>query len=215
VTRSTPNDFIQTEEGTVDDVILFEPEGTELNNPIQVNIPIVVPEELEGIVEYVLMPGNIPVELTESDQSALVSTGVSQFHTVKEALTEIDLLTEYSLVPNVQVEVSGATYTAPTLLSASGCGESLSPQEYSVEITPPGQLIQRFKKGFSKNSRTFTRSSIEYSAVDGIKHSVSAQHKTITISLLNSTGDIETETVNFPAIKFLHEESNCHNSGGG
>lgn len=216
VTRSTPNSFIQTEEGTVDDEILFEPEGTELNNPIQINIPVEVPAEFEGNVEYVLMPGNIPVELTENEQSALVGTGVGQYNAVKKAKAEIDLLTEYRLVANVQINKSGATYTTPEVIATSGCGEALSSQDYSVEITPPGQLIQRFKKGYAKNSRTFTKSSNEYKGVDGIKHTLRAQHKQITISLDNSNGgNILTETVNLPAIKFIHSKANCHNSGGG
>lgn len=215
VTRSTPNSFMQSEEGTVDDVILFEPEGTELNNPIQVSIPVVVPEELAGSIEYVLMPGNIQVELSETGESALVSTGVAQFNAVKQANGEIELLNQYRLVANVQVNQSGATYTSPEVIGTSGCGEALGPIEYSVEITPPGQIIQRFKKGFAKNSRTFTRSSREYSGVDGIKHTLRAQHKQITITVSNNGGgDVSTETVNLPAIKFIHSESSCHNSGG-
>lgn len=214
VTRSNPNNVIETEEGTVDDVILFDPEGTELNNPIEVSIPIEVPQELEGNIQYVLMPGNIPLELTENAQSAMVAAGSAGYQAVKKGTAEIEILGEYYVVADVEVRQSGATFTEPVVVETSGCGEGVD-AEYSIDVVPPGQAIQRFVSGYAKNSRTVTKS-LSKNGVEGLKITVRGQHKTKTITLLDGDGNtILEETVNLPAIRLTVETSNCHNSGGG
>lgn len=218
VTRYRPNRVRSNGEGTVQNVFALEPSGVELNNPVEMDIPVALPEglfagaakatglaaanEIDGI-SFVLMPGNIPVELVEEE-------GENGFRRFVANVT-IDTFQDYELVVEADLTVE-ESFSEPTRVAQSACGEGIE-TTYSLQVGGIDDALRSFSSEFPA-SESISRE-VSFDGVDGLRLTVNARNKVRTYTLNNADGGTITDTINLPEVRFSLSTSNCHNSGGG
>lgn len=230
VTRSVPSQIDnEYNEGSTQDIFDFEPAGLELNEDIEIDIPVAMSEQMAaslGIsssdsgsdngINFVLQPGNIPVELVEENsKSASVTSGSSletrNFSRRFSAKVKINKFQQYRLVSNIRI-TSSVGLSNPQVIARSGCGLDVT-VNHSFQTGTLSPTISRFVK--KKPNRSITRSA-SYQGAPGVILTVSAQHETVTYTARRANGSvIESSTINRPPVTFTVTSRNCHNSGGG
>ncbi len=230
VTRSVPSQIDnEYNEGTTQDILDFEPADLELNEEVEIDIPVSISDQLvaslgisspnsgsDNGISFVLQPGNIPVELVEENsKSAKVVTDSSietqGFNRRFKARAKISRFQQYRLVPNIRITRS-VGISDPQVIARSGCGLDVT-VNHSFQTGMLSPVISRYVK--MKKNRTVTRSA-SYNGAPGVRLTVSAQHETVTYTARRANGSvIESSTINHPPVTFTVTSRNCHDSGGG
>jgi len=234
LTRSVPSQVDTEFEGAASDIFDFAPDGLDLNEEIELEIPIAIPAQLVaslGIasgpynansghgISYVLQPGNIPVELVEDNGSNSAISGDSGYSQSIEtrvpvrrfrAKVMIKKLQKYKLVSNVRI-TQHRELSSPRVIARSECAADIT-GFYDFETGNLSPLLRKFIK--VKASRTIARP-FSFEGVPGSRLTVRGQHETVRYTARDASGAvIETSTLNKPPITVSVSLGNCHNSGG-
>lgn len=236
LTRSVPSQVDSGTEGTTSDFFDFSPGDIDLNEEIELEIPVSIPGDLvaslgiasgssfsanaENGISYVLQPGNIPVELVEdngsnstisSDSGLGQSIETQSFFKRYRAKVRIKKLQKYRLVSNVNISTN-KQMSSPTVIARSECAADVT-GIYRFETGTLSPFFRKFVK--VKASRSIAQSA-SFEGIPGARLTVRGQHETVRYTARDANGSIiETSTLNLPPVKISVSLGNCHNSGGG
>jgi len=201
-------------EGTVIDYFDFQPSDFDLNEEAEIEFPISIPDEMAGnagSVQFVLQPGNIPVELTEETGKIETAQGVFRRFRAKSRISRFQ---RYHIVPNRRL-VRTVSFSDYRQVGRSRCSE---PVTVSIETESgiPGPAARALLNGpYPFTSQTFTTSR-SFDAVNGVRTNVEARNRTTIYSVRTPAGQvIEETTVNNPVLSVRVSFNGCHDSGGG
>jgi hypothetical protein len=216
VTRASPADINNAfDEGTVKDLLEFEPGDIDLNEESTVEFPVAIPEELfddqTEDLGFTLQPGNIPVELIEVETVSSLQANFNTFRKLR-LRTKLNRLQRYHLVPNRRVTKSTG-FTEYRQVGRSACGEPVT-VTIETETGVPGPAARALLKGpFVNRTVTQTRT---FDGIPGARTTVEVQNRTITYTVTGPGNRvIEEITVLTPKFSIRVTLNNCHDSGGG
>lgn len=219
VTRSSPKEATTGEEGgTVTDNFTLEPDGLQLNNEIEIEIPI---NAVPG-VNYVLQPGNIPLAAVTSKtvQRSGLSADSNHPRTITRLSAKITNFRRYRVVADITVEKQLFLSEPIRVGSDASCGEN-GQWTYTLPLIVNGDLntlpeqaskILRGLKPFENESKSYNKS--VNNNVPEFKIRLLAQNIGNNFRLIQNGEVIEEFTRNITAI-FDPITVECHNSGGG
>ena len=201
-------------EGTVIDFFDFQPSDFDLNEEAEIEFPLNIPAELAGAagnIQFVLQPGNIPVELIE--EAGKFKTAEGSFRSFR-ARSRISRFQRYHIVPN-RLLVRSVSFSEFRNAGRSRCSEPVT-ISIDTETGIPGPAARALLNGpFPYTSQTFTTSR-SFDAVEGLRTNVEVRNRTTNYRVQTPGGQvIEESSVKNPVLTVRVTFNGCHDSGGG
>lgn len=216
VTRAKPSQATQSDNGLISESIVLSP-VTELNNPVTVTIPVREIAGLEGL-EYVLQPGNIPLNLDGNGN--LVGTITADSHGEGPLFITAPVSSfRRNSVTTPGLELTSTEGTGASRVLASQCGQPLNTTVQIPGVAVPAAVLNFGDYKNFINDRTVTIPVIAAQPNRIITLQSIIKTRTFLISQTDGSGnitDISSVTVNLARVDTSQPTFiACHNSGTG
>ena len=242
VTRSTPSDVIQTQDGVVQDIFTFDfPNVDEtypitFNQAIGISIPVNLPDDLLQKIEAV---GELRYKIVSPSAGGTMSTsGTNSTHDLWLSITgennaqlanlvngqyNDSLLTLPSpvieLVPNLDLTISSPPVPeAPVTVASAGCGEGIDTSYTWTSGLPADSFVFLYSNSVPEQKESSVL--VEAEGVPNLKLTarVVRFEYTADLFLIDTNGNrtfVERVKFRDTSAEVLLSSVNCHNSGGG
>ena len=213
--RILPRDIDEQYEGTVQSYIHFDPEITDLNTPVTIDIPVKDLSDLIPGLTYTLEPGNIPLEPVGEELAAEKQSGMEMQGRGMQMSANVPGLQRRAVVAKMNVRKS-VSWTDFEEVASGACGEGLS-VFHEVESGDAGEMALALSNlAAMLSGQTYTLEK-DFNGIPDRELSIEVRNrvKTFTVRELPSQSILETSEVNVKPIQFRLHLNECHNSGGG